>query len=129
MLTFLFVLVLFGNGPVTQLSSYEFYNLLNSNSDVLLLDVRIQEDYNSGYIERAKWAGTEMVLDSILTSYSKDILILIYCDYGQRTKTVIKLLEKKGFKHIKELEGGLNLWLEHSFPLVESKLTEESDQE
>lgn len=118
MFRILFILGLFGNGVVTVFSPFEFYNQLNAKSNILLLDVRVQEDYNARHIEHAQWAGSAVVMDSIISSYNKDSLVLIYCDYGQRTKTVIKLLKKSGFKQIGALEGGLNLWMEQGFPLT-----------
>ena len=117
MFKLLFVLAIFGKVVVSSLLPYDFYNQLKEESDGLLLDLRIQEDFKAGHIESAQWAGNKIVLDSIAATYSQETPVFIYCDYGQRTKSVIKLLKKKGFKQIIELEGGLDIWIKQGFPL------------
>jgi hydroxyacylglutathione hydrolase len=122
MFKFLFILTFVGNGILTSLSPYDFFNLLGKQTDVLLLDVRIKAEYEVEHIASAQWAGSEMALDSIVANYPKQEPVFIYCDYGQRTKSVVKLLKKKRFKQIIELEGGLELWKEQGFPLSKNNI-------
>lgn len=112
------VLVFIGKCICISLLPFDFYNALHTPSEVVLLDVRILEDYQAGHIEGAQWAGSQIVLDSLMFNYNKEAPVLIYCDYGQRSKTVIKLLKRRGYKQIIELEGGIDLWSEQGFPLT-----------
>ncbi len=118
MFKFLYILAFFGKGLVITLLPVDFYNQLNAQSDPLLLEVRIMDDYKVGHIEGAQWAGSRIVLDSILDISSKNTPVLIYCEYGHRTKSVTQIIEKRGFKHIIELKGGLDLWQEQGYPLT-----------
>jgi hydroxyacylglutathione hydrolase len=118
MFKFLFIMAFTGKVVVTSLLPYDFYHQLKDPSEVLLLDVRMQEDFLAGHIENAQWAGSKTVLDSIVATYSKDTPVLIYCAYGERTKSVIKLLKISGFKQIIELEGGLDLWIKQGFTIT-----------
>jgi len=113
----IFLLLIFGNSSVNSLSPFDFHNYLLSEDNVILLDVRNYEDYNKGYIENALWAGNRDALDSLLINYDKNQPVLLYCSYGYRTKTVIKILKKKGFKQIIELNGGIDLWINQGFPI------------
>jgi rhodanese-related sulfurtransferase len=121
-----FLFMLFGKVLVSQLPPFEFYEQLKAESDVLLLDVRTMEDYKTGYIEGAQWAGKQSVLDSLLSQYPKDGIVFIYCDYGHRSISVIKLLNKNGYKRIIELEGGLDLWKNQGFPLINEQLQDDA---
>jgi rhodanese-related sulfurtransferase len=117
MFKFLLIVAVLGKVVVTSLSPYDFYIQLRDQPNVLLLDLRMWEDFETGHIENAQWAGNKAVLDSIVASHNKEEPVFIYCDHGQRTKAVIKLLKKSGYKQIVELEGGLDVWIRQGFTL------------
>ncbi len=54
MFMFLFIMAFTGKVLVTSLLPYDFYHQLKDPSEVLLLDVRIQENFLAGHIENAQ---------------------------------------------------------------------------
>lgn len=87
----------------------------------VLIDVRTIEEYNGGHIEFAKnidFNGSNF--ESEIAKIDKEKTIFIYCLSGGRSSAAVSFLEKKGYKNIFELEGGMLAW--RSVGLPETKL-------
>lgn len=111
---FLLILVTF---QLQRTSSSEFYNLLNSSDNAVLLDVRVFEEYCESRIPGAIWAGQKIVLDSLLKELDKNSTFFIYCEVGERSKEVAKILKKEKINRIIELEEGFVAWVREDFPI------------
>lgn len=79
--------------------------------DVLILDVREQDEYDSGHILDAVLlpVGTinEETAEAVIGE--KDTIVLIYCRSGNRSKTASQALVNLGYTNIYEF-GGINTW-------------------
>lgn len=78
--------------------------------DVIILDVRTQEEYDSGHIENAVLLPVTEIADKaeeILPD--KDAKILIYCRSGNRSATASKDLIRMGYTNVYDF-GGINSW-------------------
>jgi hydroxyacylglutathione hydrolase len=95
----------------------DFYQMMSESNQYLLIDVRIWNDYQSNRIADAVWGGDLLHLNKLVNNTDVNTPLLIYCDYGDRTKVVAKILKKKGFKNIYQLNGGLSSWINQNFPL------------
>ncbi len=98
-------------------SSSDFYQRLNSQSNILLLDVRPDFEYSQSRIPNALYAGEKKVLFCRLKDVSKTTTILVYCEDESRSKTVLKILKKRGYKNSIYLKGGFSEWQESHFPV------------
>jgi rhodanese-related sulfurtransferase len=94
-----------------KLKAVDFEKAISGN-DVQLLDVRTLEEYNAGHIRNS-------ILGDINnnSSYQKAVSVLdknkpvyVYCLAGGRSHTAAEDLSQMGFKHVTELEGGMNAW-------------------
>ena len=91
-----------------KISAQEAKEMMDTQ-DVVIVDVRTQEEYNEGYIENAILIPNESISGAPSELPDKDAVILIYCRSGNRSKSASNLLVKQGFTHIFDF-GGLNTW-------------------
>ncbi len=78
-----------------------------SNREVQLIDVRTQEEFNTGHVEEAENIDfySEKFNDKF-NKLDKQKPIYIYCRSGSRSKKAATKLSAMGFKKIYDLEGG-----------------------
>jgi rhodanese-related sulfurtransferase/peroxiredoxin len=76
-----------------------------------VIDVRTPAEYAAGHLAGATdldSAATD--LDARLARLPKDAPYIVYCQTGQRSATVTAHMHQLGFKHVYDLQGGLNAW-------------------
>ena len=91
--------------------SVDKFNEIISAGNVQIVDVRTPQEYGEGHISGAvnidvMNSGFEQNVDK---SLDKNIPVAIYCRSGNRSKTAMNILLKKGFK-VFELDKGFNAW-------------------
>ena len=93
-----------------QITADEAKAIMDSGEPYVLLDVRTQEEYDSGHIEGAILIPDYEIgakAESVLTD--KDELILVYCRSGRRSKNAASELAALGYTNVKEF-GGITGW-------------------
>ena len=93
-----------------QITPKEAKEMMNAQ-DVLILDVREQYEYDSGYISGAVLlpVGTITVESASAVIPAKDTVVLVYCRSGNRSKKASAKLAELGYTNIYEF-GGINTW-------------------
>ncbi len=94
----------------------EAQNLIESRKDMLLIDVRGQDELSEGYIE----GSTLMPLWAIIKGTQRppqNKPILLICAVGGRSLALGKLMSKNGWNEIYNLKGGINAWKKAKLPL------------
>ena len=93
-----------------QISQEEAKKLMAEELDYIILDVRTQEEYDSGHIPGAICVPNESITTEPLAELTdKNQLILVYCRSGNRSKQASEKMVKMGYTNIKEF-GGINTW-------------------
>ena len=93
-----------------QITAKEAKNIMNNETDYLILDVRTEEEFAEAHIEGAILIPDYEIAqkaESILTN--KDQLILVYCRSGRRSKIAASELAAMGYTNIKDF-GGIIDW-------------------
>ena len=93
-----------------QITAEEAKNIMDSEEEYILLDVRVQEEFDEGLIAGATllpYTEIESKAETILPY--KDKQILVYCRSGRRSKIAAESLAKLGYTNIKEF-GGIIDW-------------------
>ena len=93
-----------------QITAEEAKKIMDSGEDIVILDVREQEEYDAGHIPGAvllPYTELEAKAEEILPD--KDKQILVYCRSGRRSKIAAESLAKLGYTNIKEF-GGIIDW-------------------
>ena len=99
----------------TNLTPEEAYDLI-SQQQVTVLDVRTQEEYNSGHIPDALLLPVSE-LESRLNGLNSSDHILVYCRSGYRSEEAAHILVANNFIHVYNLEGGILQWQAQGFPV------------
>ena len=83
---------------------------LDSESGIILVDVRTLDEYNEGHIPNAILLPVDSIADEAETIIpNKDATYFVYCRSGNRSATASAQLAQMGYKNIYEL-GGINYW-------------------
>ena len=111
-----FLLLLTGCGGSGSDSSYqqitqEEAKEMMDTEEVIILDVREQDEYDSGHIPGAVLlpVGTIDGDTAAAVIPEKDSKVLVYCRSGNRSKTASSALADLGYTNIYEF-GGINTW-------------------
>jgi rhodanese-related sulfurtransferase len=102
----------FFNEMPMQITPKEFKDRF---SELIILDIRTPYE-----IEEFDLGGIQIPLDELLMNiehieYLKNQEVIIICYTGLQSKIAQKILEKRGFKNLKNLEGGLEAYLALSY--------------
>ena len=98
-----------------ELSPLEFKKALEQDSAAVLVDVREQYEWDICYIDGARLLPTSS-FDPATSGLNKEAPIYLYCYKGQRSMTALKELWNAGYKNLKNLKGGIDLWAEEVDP-------------
>ena len=95
------------------------YQLMNDDSlDVVVVDVRTDEEFDEGHIPGAICIPNEVIEDEAeMILDDKDQTILVYCRSGRRSKEAAAKLVDLGYTDIREF-GGIIDW---QYDIVESE--------
>lgn len=85
--------------------------ILASKKEVVLVDVRDQNEWEICHIEGAKLMPVGEFGQHIPELNTEDEIYL-YCYKGTRSMKALKMLHAEGFKKIKSLTGGIDRWAE-----------------
>lgn len=98
------------NHSYEQISQQEAKTMMDTQ-DVIILDVREQEEYDSGHIPGAVLLPVGTISEETAAAVipEKDSVVLVYCRSGNRSKTASAALAELGYTGIYEF-GGINTW-------------------
>ena len=93
-----------------QISQEEAKGMMDTQ-DVIILDVREQDEYDSGHIPGAVLLPVGTIDEETAAEVipEKDSTVLVYCRSGNRSKTASSALAELGYTNIYEF-GGINTW-------------------
>ncbi len=98
-----------------QITSGDLKNKLDSGS-VHLVDVRNQNEWDNGHIQNAHHIMLGYLPDH-MQELPSDKSIAVHCKTGKRSAIAASLLQKNGFKNIRNLKGGYDAWVEADLPV------------
>ena len=93
-----------------QISQEEAKEMMDAQ-EVIILDVREQDEYDSGHIPGAVLLPVGTIDEETAAEVipEKDSTVLVYCRSGNRSKTASSALAELGYTNIYEF-GGINTW-------------------
>ncbi|MDF2540668.1 MAG: Rhodanese domain protein [Herbinix sp.] len=93
-----------------KITAEEAKEIIDSDKDFIILDVRTEEEYNSGHIEGAILIPDTQILDKAEELLQdKDLTLLIYCRSGRRSALSAENLKDLGYTNIYDF-GGITDW-------------------
>ena len=110
------LLILTGCGGTTMENTYqqitqEEAKEMMDTQEVIVLDVREQDEFDAGHITGAVLlpVGTITKDTAAAVIPELDSVVLVYCRSGNRSKTASKALADLGYTNVYEF-GGINTW-------------------
>ena len=93
-----------------KISSHEAKEMMVTNPNVIVLDVRTIEEYNEKHIPNALLIPVDEIKEKApLELKDKNQIILVYCRSGNRSKTASYDLIYLGYLNVYDF-GGINEW-------------------
>ena len=93
-----------------NITAEEAKQIIDTEEDYIILDVRTREEYDEGHIPGATQISHEEIAEKAEKKLTeKDQLILVYCRSGRRSKIAEEALVELGYTNIKEF-GGIIDW-------------------
>jgi rhodanese-related sulfurtransferase len=88
------------------------------NQGALVLDLRPQEQFQSGHLAGARQMSGEQILKAADTlKKHKEKLVVVYDDTGSLGAAAVRQLSAQGFTKAFALRGGLTAWRADNLPL------------
>ena len=116
------LLIFFNQNKDIHIDPTDAYNQLNSNQDIILIDVRTEEE-----IRISKISGSinidfdsKSFYDSLLT-LNKSKKYFIYCRSGRRSTITVNYMRENGFHESYNVDGGINSWKDQKLDLNPKK--------
>ncbi|MBQ4040236.1 MAG: rhodanese-like domain-containing protein [Oscillospiraceae bacterium] len=110
------MLLLVGCGESEEVNTYqqitqEEAKKMMDTMDVIILDVREQDEFDSGHILNAVLLPVGTITEETAADVipAKDSIVLVYCRSGNRSKTASDALVKLGYTNVYEF-GGIITW-------------------
>jgi rhodanese-related sulfurtransferase len=107
------------DGVLTTVTPTDAAEVIASDSDVIVLDIRTPEEYAAGVIEGAVNIDFyEADFASQLDGLDKDAHYVVYCRSDSRSGQAMGIFADLGFAEVTEVDGGIVEWYEAGLPVV-----------
>lgn len=85
------------------------YDYIKNNSNSVVIDVRSRKEFSEWHISGAYNIPLNIIKEKIQNFVpNKEKEIIVYCQTGTRSMKAAQILDKLGYKNVKNLDGGLN---------------------
>jgi len=93
--------------------------IADAPENLVILDVRTQEEFDEGHIEGAVMLDfyREDFTDE-LAKFDPDVPYVLYCRSGNRSSGARAIMADLGFQSVEDVDGGIVGWQEAGLPVV-----------
>ncbi len=104
--------------PHGDVSVQEAQNMIASG-EVIILDVRTDDEFNEGHIEGARQLNffSDNFKEKI-AELPRDANYLVYCASGNRSGKAVQIMKELNFIEVHNMEGGISAWRSNSLETV-----------
>lgn len=96
------------------MTAEELKEKIDAQADIQIIDLREEYEFEDGSICESNIPLAEVM--GRLNEISRDKEVVVFCNSGKRSSSMIYMLEKQhGINNITHLEGGYQAWLEKIF--------------
>lgn len=104
---------------INEVSIDEVKKMIDNKENIILLDVRDSEEYETGHIPGAiNISRGSLDFKVHLIIPDKNTKIIVYCGLDLRSPLATKSLNDLGYKKAVNMIGGLKAWKEAGYPVL-----------
>ncbi|MBE9487676.1 MAG: rhodanese-like domain-containing protein [Bacteroidetes bacterium] len=103
-----------------HINPFQLQDLIKENSDIIIIDLRSDTEFNAGHIRGAinmNRGYVETSLAERIPSITDDTKIILYCIGGGISSMTQMALKEYGYKNVLDISGGLNNYVDKGFSL------------
>jgi hydroxyacylglutathione hydrolase len=86
----------------------------------IILDVRSDEEWQSEHIPGATHLYAGQIAQGADPDLPKDAVIRVICGSGYRSSFVASLMQQRGYRHLINVDGGMDAWKDRKLPVTRS---------
>ena len=101
---------------VPQISAQDLARLAAEQSELQVLDVRRQAEWEEGHIEGARLKPLNQ-LARAMDDLDPHRPVAVHCKSGYRSSVAASLLRRAGFRHVRNVVGGFDAWKSAGLPV------------
>jgi rhodanese-related sulfurtransferase len=111
--------------PVATVSQITVQELAErqEDSDLDVLDVRREGEFQAGHIEGADWHPLDR-MKAVLPEIRRDKQVAVHCAGGYRSVIAISLLKRAGYHNVVDVAGGFDAWKNAGLPVESAEAVE-----
>jgi len=103
---------------VTEISLADARSRFEEVTEVVLLDVREESEWNKSHAKGAQYLGKGILERDLEARFpGKDIEIIMYCGGGYRSALTCDAAQKMGYTNVKSLENGYKGMIASDWPM------------
>lgn len=104
---------------IKEISIDRLTKLIEENELFTLIDVREDNEWNSGHLLGAHHIPRGILERDIeKTILEKNTPLILYCGSGYRSALAADSLMKMGYSHVFSLKGGITAWRDYGLPIT-----------
>ncbi len=110
---------------IKQMQPVEVFEIIKKDKnkdskEVVVLDARTQQEYLAGHLDNA--LNIDFLAHSIdvsLEKLDKNKTYIVYCQSGQRSGEMSKIMSRMGFASVYNMQGGIIQWNIDGFKIIQ----------
>lgn len=103
---------------VPQLSTERLAELLVEDADVMLLDARSKEEFETSHLHGAiRATSVRAARRALVAAEGAKPIVVVYCSVGYRSSRLARRLRSQGVENVFNLEGSLFKWANEGRPV------------
>lgn len=105
---------------IQQNDIHEIKRLLDSDPNIILIDVRETEEWEDGYLPNAIHLSKGLIERDIeKVVINKDSHIVLYCRGGYRSVIAAHNIQQMGYSNVRSMAGGITAWIAAGYEITE----------
>ena len=102
---------------IKNISVTELKEMLDSNTSLIMVDVREKEEWDDVRIPGAQLMPISNFMEEKQKLNDKNAKIVLICRSGPRSLRAADILEEEGYSDINNLVGGVMEWMDEGFDI------------
>ncbi len=111
---------------IKEISVDEAIKMLKGDENVILLDVRTQQEYYTEHVKGSRWIPLDQIPYRLKELDKKKAVFACFCRAGNRSFKACEFLKDSGFEELFNVKGGIEAWKKAGYETVKNSMEEYS---